>query len=134
MSIFKWVDEFSVCIKEFDDQHKKAIDLFNKVLRSKDNEQKQEFIESVNELTTFWEAHFKYEEELMKEYEYADFDSHRSEHEEVLKNMENLHKMYSKGFDDVFSCLRLLLNQWVEVHIADEDKKLGVFLHARGIT
>ena len=83
-----------------------------------------------------WKMHFKYEEDLMQQYEYSGFDEHKKEHDRIMGDFLNYEEMLSKGFEYIISCLKTNLMIWIEEHIRHiegNDKKLSKYLRSKGV-
>ena len=131
------VDTIHVGIKEIDDQHTKVLNFFHSIVNAKEEGNEDKLMDNVSELIDLWEKHFKYEEDLMEQYDYSGFAEHKKEHDDTMYNISNLRKMHSKGFKYVISTVALSLNLWIDEHIKHikgEDKKLGEFLKSKGVT
>ncbi|MFN3603893.1 MAG: methyl-accepting chemotaxis protein, partial [Leptonema sp. (in: bacteria)] len=76
---------FSTEIKRIDEHHEKLFSLFNKsleIIYSTDMENwNQKFQTVMVELYDYTVYHFNYEEELMKKYQYPNYEAHRKAHE-----------------------------------------------------
>ena len=44
-------------------------------------------------MVEYWKMHFKYEEDLMQQYEYSGFDEHKKEHDRIMGDFSNYEEM-----------------------------------------
>ena len=135
MALFDWTEKFMLGIPEIDEQHKKIVDLINNLsdLRNKgtDNEGLDELI---NELISYTKTHLSYEENLLKQHEYPEFASHKSNHEQLTKQAVDIQKRYFLGNSGLSVEIAILLNDWLAEHILVEDKKYAPYLKNKGTT
>ena len=130
-------DDVLVGIKEIDDQHTKALELFNSIIKAEDEEREHDLKDMLIILLEHWEMHFKYEEDLMEQYEYSGFDKHKKDHEKIMNDFSKSKEMYSKGFTYIIFLIRSDLNHWIEEHvkhIEGNDKRLAKYLESKGVT
>tara|TARA_B100001964_G_C14170426_1_gene571169 strand:+ start:621 stop:893 length:273 start_codon:yes stop_codon:yes gene_type:complete len=85
----------------------------------------------INSLIDDWKVHFKYEEELMRQEKYHEYDKHKSEHEDIKDKFLNIKEMEMTGFADIMPTIVALLDFWLEDHMKTDDKRLGQFLKGK---
>lgn len=132
MGTMGWKDVYSVRVELIDTQHKELIrifnDLGNAMLEGKGRDHVKDTLARLIDYTRF---HFSAEEELMLQNDYPDYASHKKIHDE-LKNKVML--LNERRNDDSF-VLRLeiiyFLKKWLQKHILETDRKLGVYLNSR---
>lgn len=134
MSLIKWSSDYRVNIEEFDEQHKTIIEIINDIFRAIEAKDRQGVIPKTHTLLDYWNIHFRYEEEIMKQIKYPNHSVHKSEHEDICEKVSNLNNLLSNGAKHAASSMSLILNLWVEDHIKTTDKELAAFLNDRGIT
>ena len=137
MVLIKWsFDDVLVGIQEIDAHHTQALELFNAIIKVKEEEREDELKDLIKGLVEYWKMHFKYEEDLMQQYEYSGFDEHKKEHDRIMGDFLNYEEMLSKGFEYIISCLKTNLMIWIEEHIRHiegNDKKLSKYLRSKGV-
>ena len=135
--LIKWsFDDVLVGIQEIDAHHTQALELFNAIINVKEEEREHELKDLIKGLVEHWKMHFKYEEDLMQQYEYSGFDEHKKEHDRIMGDFLNYEEMLSKGFEYIISCLKTNLMIWIEEHIRHiegNDKKLSKYLRSKGV-
>ncbi len=129
--MFKWNSDLCIDNGFIDEDHKKLLEIANRVLDlNHPNREAEELKRAIRELYDYVKYHFDREEELMKEIEYPGTESHHLKHEIIVKEM-NQYLTSSHHMAEMLSNFRTLMNKWVLYHIMDEDKKLKEFMLAR---
>ena len=127
MALITWTENFSVGITQFDDEHKKLINMLN-TLHDAMREGKGKSILSslLTDLTTYVSTHFSNEEKFMLANNYPNYTTHRKDHVEFTKKISEYTSLHEKG---LFSANQLstTLRDWLLTHISDADKKYGDF-------
>ena len=134
MNFIRWSEQYSVNIKTIDDQHKYLIKIINKmheVILGGNNQRKIELI--IEKLFEYTNYHFKTEEKLLEIYCYPNWQIHRKEHDELLKQLLKLKIRLIKGKTTVPLEIFALLNNWLVNHILESDKKYSAYLNSKGI-
>lgn len=123
-----WSEEFSVGIKRFDDQHKKLIEIINRLydLMSK-NKTHEELKSVISELKNYTEYHFLDEENFQKTIGYNDYQKHKKLHNEFVKKINIFEENFNKNSIGLSSEIMIFLKKWLLNHINIEDKKYGLF-------
>lgn len=81
----------------------------------------------VMDLIKYVVQHFAYEETLMKQHHYPDYESHKQKHEDIKKVVRTCKEQLLKG-KTAAKDLNEVMEMWVQHHIGEEDKKLAAFL------
>jgi len=134
MNFIELTDHELVNIEKIDQQHSQYVKIVNKLydqLGAKfDGETKRLFSELKNVLR----EHFDTEEELMKEYKYVNYFSHKLEHDRFY----NFVDAYSKDINNGKTKLDLEFlksnKRWFFNHFEFNDKKCGEFLTTQGVS
>ncbi|HJP19015.1 MAG: hemerythrin [Gammaproteobacteria bacterium] len=133
MPLIKWTDNYSINIKEMDEQHKKLVGIINDIWEAKQIDKDFEVLEKTfTDLIEYIEFHFGNEERLLEQHNYDYFDVHRLEHKIIIEEISNLHKKYCSGNNIVAEMVHFL-SSWLTGHILDKDKKYAVFLNSKGV-
>ncbi|HET6720510.1 MAG TPA: bacteriohemerythrin, partial [Rhodocyclaceae bacterium] len=81
----EWQDSFSVGIKEVDDQHRTLVELLNQLHTAiRERRGSDACRETLDRLAEYTITHFQLEERLMQASNYAGFDVHKRQHEDLL--------------------------------------------------
>jgi methyl-accepting chemotaxis protein/hemerythrin len=135
MARLNWTDEMSTGIAEQDEQHRKLIDLINRLNDAIHDGKDSAMLDSVlAELADYAVYHFGYEEELMSQYEYHDAAAHRLEHQNFVEWVDNIKKNRSATDAAMSAQVVNFLRLWVTGHIMKTDKKMGSDLTNMGAT
>lgn len=129
----KWNDNYSVGINSIDQQHKKLINLINQLQTAVDYSTGEEFErEALDALVDYTKTHFTYEESLMEQYGYPDYQPHAAEHKKMIKQVEDVLTEYNKDHDKAIAHALSFLKGWLINHINGTDKQYSSFLLEKG--
>ena len=134
MSFFDCKDEYSVNIREIDEQHKKLVSLLNNLheaLMAGEGRQASERV--LTELVTYTESHFATEERLMQRYHYPEYLEHKRKHEKMKTKVLAYVEMFKEEKLKTTLELKTFLKSWLGKHIMQTDKKYGPFLNDKGV-
>ncbi len=130
----EWKDEYSVGLDSIDLQHKKLLSLINQLQTAVDYSTGQEFErEALDELVNYTKTHFAFEEGLMKDNGYPDYEPHKAQHEKMVKHVEEVLSEYEKDRDTAMSNAVNFLKDWLINHINGTDQKYSDFLIKKGV-
>ena len=135
MALLTWNDSYSVKVKQFDDQHKKLVDMINKLHDAmkvgKGTESSKEILGS---LVSYTQTHFNDEEKLMKQHGYPYYEQHKKEHNQLVMKVADVKKLIDEGKMLISQELMQFLKDWLVKHIQGEDQKYGPFLNSKGVS
>jgi hemerythrin-like metal-binding protein len=130
----EWKDEYSVGIESIDKQHKKLLALINQLQTAVDYSTGEEFErEALDELVDYTKTHFTYEEGLMEQNAYPDFEPHKAKHNEMIKEVEAVLAEYEEDHDLAMEHGSKFLKNWLINHINGTDKEYSDFLIGKGV-
>jgi len=130
----EWKDEYSVGLDSIDRQHKKLLNLINQLQTAVDYSTGEEFErEALDELVAYTKTHFSFEEGLMKDNDYPDYEPHKAQHEKMVKHVEDVLSEYEKDHDTAMSNAVEFLKDWLINHINGTDQKYSQFLIEKGV-
>ncbi len=134
MGLIDWKPEFSVGVTEFDNQHKKLIDLINKLHDAmRVGEGKKILSDILAELVDYTKVHFANEEKYFGQYGYSDINSHKLEHEKLTRQVIEFQRDYNDGKTSITIDVMNFLRTWLVEHIGGVDKKYTLFFNSKGI-
>lgn len=134
MSVITWNSSYAIGVAEIDNQHKKIVDLINKLHDAISAGSQDATIKSVyNELVSYTFTHFTYEESLMRKANYNDLADHLDVHKSIIARVKGLQSKYVSGDVSALNETLEFLKNWLFKHIAGTDKKYVPSLHAVGI-
>lgn len=135
MALITWSDALSVKVKQFDDQHKKLVDMVNQLFDAmKAGKGNQVMGDILKSLIQYTQTHFAAEERIMKQYGYPDFENHKKEHNALVLQVLDLQKQFQDGKAVLTQNVMTFLRDWLSKHIQGEDKKYGVYLNGKGVS
>ncbi|WP_066505399.1 bacteriohemerythrin [Abyssisolibacter fermentans] len=126
--MFEWKEEYSVQIKDIDNQHKKLLsigeELFYIVSGKSDIDHYDEIISILKELEEYTIYHFGYEEALMQKYNYDEFLGHKEEHNKFINKIKGI---TTDSVDEaqvtISMDIIMFIADWIEHHILKSDHK-----------
>ena len=134
MPIIKWTEELSVGVNAFDNDHKKLIELFNKLYDALSQGEANNLIPSVlKELSDYTKSHFKKEENVLVTNNYPGYLDHKKLHDEFVANLQDLQEKFQSGNMTLGVSMFNLLTTWIKNHIKQIDKKYTEYLNLKGI-
>lgn len=133
MSLLAWSDIFSVGVKEIDEQHKRLLDIVNRLDDAMQGEADRATLGQIlDDLVDYTKTHFAYEERLMDQYRYSLSQRHRLEHQHLVRAVVDIqHKFETQGAA-LTSEVMILLRDWLSRHIMNSDRLFGRELNAKG--
>ncbi len=124
MALLEWSDKLSVHVDEIDAQHKKLIDLINRLNEAWKEEFKREDVRSVfMELIDYTKYHFTSEEKYMEQNNYPDLEAHKKQHQKFIDKLNKLQAKCSYNSHEVYTDLLSFLSNWIVVHIMHSDQE-----------
>lgn len=136
--MFNWTKELELGIESIDDQHKKLLDIGNRIndllaVHSDGDDNYDEIIEVIEELKEYTVYHFKTEEDIFQKYSYPEYNQHKKEHDTFIEYLNSVD--YNTIDDDQRVFLKELLKKvvhWVINHIITTDYMYKDFLISHG--
>ncbi len=124
MGYLKWSDRYSVHVDEIDKQHQKLINLINEMYDAMKAGEGKKIIDTVlDKFVDYTVYHFHAEERLMQQHGYPKYDDHKVMHDKIAKKARGLKEELDKGNKPSNIDVMLLLTNWLNAHILEEDKK-----------
>ena len=134
MALITWSDTYSVQVRQFDDQHKKLIEMVNDLHDAmKIGKGKEALGKILKSLIQYTAMHFSSEERLMKQHNYPDYEQHKKEHNQLVMKVQDVQKKYLEGSTILSQEVMNFLKEWLRNHIQGEDKKYGIFFNGIGV-
>lgn len=134
MDYITWIDEYSVGVDSFDEDHKKLIGFINELNRCLECTLDILEIKKVIEgLVDYAFVHFGNEESLMQKYSYSEYHEHKKEHNDLIIKIKNFrHKMEDK--DPAIAVeLKAFVRTWLIHHILNIDMKYKRFFQGKNL-
>jgi hemerythrin-like metal-binding protein len=135
MEIISWRNEFSVGVKEMDEQHKKLIGMINKLIEEqKVLTEPQTIADLLIKMTDYAQVHFRAEEYLMAEYDYEHKTEQERQHQEFIDKTIAFYSASDLGPNLLSTALLDYLRTWLIGHILKEDMKYKEFFKSKGLS
>ena len=129
MPLFEWNEIYGTGIGRIDEQHQRLFALVNNVHQAmKEGKGKEILDATLKELLEYVFYHFNEEEELMQKYSFSDFHIHRTEHDNLTKNLLELRGKFKDGNTFITSELISFLKSWLTIHILQSDMKFSKYM------
>lgn len=134
MPFLAWTSSLEVGIRSIDSQHKKLIELINRLHDAmKEGNGKDVLGPILSELTSYTFTHFRNEEELFREHRYHEAVPHKKEHDGLRKQVEELKKKFDAGEVTLSMEVMSFLREWLQKHILGSDKRYAPYLKKQGV-
>ncbi len=129
MANINWDDSLSTDIPNIDQQHKKLVELINKVSNAMKNSKGNEvLLEVVTELISYTKNHFRYEEQFMESIKYPKLQEHKQVHKMVTEQVSELYEKIKEGKFVSSVQVSNLLKEWISNHILKVDMHYAKYL------
>ena len=125
MTLIAWKPEFSVGNAAVDREHRELIDSINALHADAGSGAIRVLIvERLGDIYAEIAAHFALEEKMMRDAGYAEYESHKADHEALLDQLAEIIDAYElRGtYDD--EQLSSSLDDWFSVHFRTHDARL----------
>jgi len=122
--LIRWEDITSVNLSTIDQQHKKWIDIINKLYTAHKSGTAFTLLETYfTELLEYTDYHFGFEEKYLEEFKVTKYQEHLNEHNKFIQKINELRNEYKEENADVSFKMMIFLKSWVKNHIENWDQK-----------
>lgn len=126
----KWRPDFNLGIEKIDEEHKKIVELINKLNTAFMNDTAdKEIIGILDEMSDYANYHFKNEEAMFTAKNYPFSDEHIALHEKFIKKVADFRMKFESGQAIILKVLGFL-RQWLTDHILDADREYAVLVRS----
>ena len=127
----QWSDTLAVGVKLVDDEHKLLLSIFNDLVNALRTDQPLAIARRVTEeLAGYAVYHFAHEEELMKAFNYPEFDTHHKEHDKLTAKLMEIDQNLARGRGTITDIIEFATNL-VNNHFLRTDTRMAEFLKTR---
>ena len=125
-ALFTWREDYKLHHTEIDEEHKKLFQIALKALNYRNDTDLKSNIKSVIiELNEYMKFHFDHEEEFMDSIGYPEIEQHKSMHENIIIQINDLiRNIASYSLVEFEKKLMTYIDIWLVNHIIFEDKKV----------
>ena len=128
MAYIEWEDSFSVGVEIFDNEHKKLIEIINRLhLALLMKETDAVMGKTLKDLIDYTITHFAHEEDNMSNQTYPEFFKHKKEHDELIKKVQDYKTQIESGKTTISLSIMNFLKDWLMSHILGTDMKYKDF-------
>jgi len=128
-NLINWNESYSVGNADMDEQHKKLIEIINKLFKSfKDGNAQKILDEILQEMIDYANFHLNSEEKLLFKYDYPEKEIHENLHREFRDKTSEMKELINSNSKDAHYKLIEYLKNWWTNHILVEDMKYSNFL------
>ncbi len=129
MHKMEWKPEYETGEPKIDAQHRKIIELLNQLGSSwGDSSSDASLSDILADMTAYAHEHLSYEERVMAECSYPEFESHIAEHRNYVKNTAKLCMEAVRRTNQAPDHIYNFLVQWWDHHIREVDQKYKPYL------
>lgn len=132
----EWKEDLAIGVTEVDDQHKELFLKVNELFNACNGGKGKEYIDDVIKyLQDYVVLHFTSEEKLQKQNGYPQYEAHKAQHEQFIKDFLALKEKIDKNGITGLTIVQLnqVLVDWLINHIRKSDKALGLYLKEKGV-
>jgi hemerythrin len=121
VALLIWNEDLETGIDVIDEQHKRIVELINRLTLVAKGKIEGNVGEVLAELVDYTLSHFVFEEELMEEAGYPFSKAHKRVHDIFTARVSEYQMRFNAG-EDVTDALRDMLSRWLFNHIKGDDK------------
>lgn len=128
MNLIEWNKDYSVGIEKFDNEHKKLIEIINKLNEAMRTGKSREVLNDIiSSLIKYTQTHFKSEEDFFKSANYPEAQSHANYHRAFVLKVAEFEKKFNSNQVGLGVDVMNFLKDWLINHIQKEDKKYSSY-------
>ena len=134
MEQITWTENFSVGVMQLDKQHKRLIQILNRLIENPQTTTRSETISDLlNDMTNYAQEHFTTEEELMRQYDYPRIEEHIAQHHAFRRKTGEFCMATMNEVGTVPENMLQYLRNWLVEHILKSDMAYKPFFQELGI-
>jgi len=126
---FSWKSTYKIGNTILDAEHQELFKIASEAFKRVPKEKKMSKIkETLNQLFSYFEKHFKDEEEYMQSIKYDKIVAHKKIHQEIIETLKKfLNRVPSMSIEDIEEELKEFIENSLVEHILEEDKKIALW-------
>lgn len=137
MPLIPWESKFELGISEIDEQHKKMLQIINKlydIFEGIKNESQTEIDKIIKEMAEYALYHFATEEKYFELFDYEHKEDHIEIHNQYRAKIEEWQNKYNEEKDNkIFFEISNFLHDWWTWHINNTDRDYIPFMKANNV-
>lgn len=127
-----WNENFSVGVREMDEQHKRLIGIINELIEADNTTVDSETIfDILTKMTNYALSHFEKEEQYMIKYNYPDYSIHKDQHSEFKDQLITFCKDTKAHKESIPTEIFSYLKTWLTNHILETDMAYKSFFNEK---
>lgn len=129
----KWSDNYSIGLQEIDNQHKKLLDIINKLYMAFTNREESVVMEDIlAEMANYTNYHFGTEERYFSQFGYKDALDHLEQHKNYVAKLSMFQDDFKNNRKITYSVMNFLRN-WLVNHIQGIDRDYVALFKENGV-
>lgn len=125
MPLITWRESYSVGNEELDNHHRTLFSIMNRLYESSlENDNKDSFDTTLEELISYSKYHFSAEEQYMLDVNYGNIYEQIAAHEYFTRSVQEIKRDKDTEGDELSRELITFLGRWLLQHIIVVDKKI----------
>ncbi len=134
MALYQWRREYTVGVREIDEQHRRLFDYINLLAEAMDSGKDHQVMrEVIRDLVAYVRTHFTFEEELLHQYRYPELARHQAIHAIYTQRVNELDAEFRQEHPPTSDEVLAFLNEWLVKHILGTDRKYTEHLRYFGV-
>lgn len=121
MMYLKWTEDLDIGIGVIDGQHRRIVDMINKLHDVQLASDRDAVGQVIEELVDYTISHFAFEEAMLEEAGYVFTKAHKRVHEVFIRRVSDYQLKFNGG-EDVSGELKGMLGRWLFSHIRNDDQ------------
>ena len=135
MKTIEWQDEYTVGVKELDDQHRNLLNTINTLLEEQGDKYKvAKFSPALSSLIHYAYTHFATEERYLVQVHFPNLKQHVLEHIDFIMKTVGLALRIESSGDELRIELLRYLKEWYSYHVLGTDRHYILFLASKKIS
>jgi hemerythrin len=130
-----WNDEYSVNVKEIDEQHKRFFLIINNLIEVINSNPKEEQVSAIiKQIVEYKIAHFATEERYFHQFNYKDTAEHEAAHKFFNDALSSIQAKYQEDVIGFAFALVDFLEDWLIQHLMNMDQKYKQCFNDHGLS
>lgn len=127
--MFQWNESFSVGVPAMDNQHKRLVEMVNRIYEAMRNAKGDQVVRQIlQELANYTLTHFAAEETLMRKVGFPPLAAHIEKHKTLVDKAVGMMNDLNSGKMIATVSLAAFLKDWLVQHIQNEDRQYGLYI------